>query len=85
MPGDCGHCVPTFALSASALAEMLAGSNLTIDLADGSIELNPVGDELEIFYRSEEIILVHRVWLAEVAVAFNMLAALTPLRMAHYS
>lgn len=67
------------ALTLDALYELLQGKHIKIDRRDGAIRLSPEGPQLLI--HKDGNLNTHRVWMAELALAWNMLAGFdtTPL------
>lgn len=64
---------PTFALSTEALYEVLEGKPLYVDRHDDSIMFEPHNDELVIECRYGGKLRQYRVWMAELAIGWNML------------
>lgn len=63
------------ALTMDALYDLLQGLPIQVDRKDGSIRLSPDGDQLVIQREGSGIrSSSHRVWMSELALAWNMLS-----------
>jgi len=60
------------ALTMDALYDLLEGKCVEVARQDGKINLQPKGDQLHIQQKGSAI--VHKVWMAELALAWNMLS-----------
>ena len=65
------------ALTTDALYEVLEGKPMQVDRNDGAINLCPDGNQLII--QQEGRVSSHRVWMSELALAWNMLAGVGTL------
>jgi hypothetical protein len=67
--------IPTLALSADALYEILEGKEVAIQHAEGTTTLSAFHDELLISSQNETMTPArqYRVWLAEIGLGWNML------------
>jgi hypothetical protein len=72
MQGTAAKSNDAVALTLEALYDLLQGKPIKISRKDGSIRLCPEGPQLLI--QKDGSMTTHRVWMAELALAWNMLA-----------
>ena len=72
MQGSAAKSNEAVALTLDALYDLLEGKPIRVERNDGAIYLSPDGPQLVI--QKEGVRGTHRVWMAELALAWNMLA-----------